>query len=71
MQPVPRPHPTRLDPARADYQVIVSAHETAVRRGETTYLDPTTGLVVLTVSAHLARGLCCQSRCRHCPYLQE
>jgi hypothetical protein len=45
------------------------AHEEAVHRGEPTYRDPSTGLVVLTVAAHLERGSCCDSGCRHCPYV--
>jgi len=68
---VPLPHPSRCSGARSDYQAIVRAHEAAVRAGETTYLDPATGLVVLTVSAHLERGSCCNSGCRHCPYVQD
>lgn len=26
------------------------------------------GLVVMTAAFHLARGVCCGSGCRHCPY---
>ncbi|MGH9061761.1 MAG: DUF5522 domain-containing protein, partial [Acidimicrobiales bacterium] len=33
------------------------------------YLDPSTGLFVMTSAAHLARGACCGSGCRHCPYV--
>ncbi len=33
------------------------------------YRDPSTGLSVLTVTAHLERGTCCDSGCRHCPYV--
>jgi hypothetical protein len=37
--------------------------------GEAGYLDPATGLFVMT-AAHLAdRGTCCDSGCRHCPYV--
>lgn len=71
MLDVPRPHPSRCDPSRPDYDAIITAHEEAVRRGATTYPDPTTGLLVLTVSAHLTRGACCASGCRHCPYLED
>jgi hypothetical protein len=69
--PVPRPHPSRLDPAREDYEAIIAAHERAVDAGRTNYLDPMTGLVVLTVATHLARGTCCESGCRHCPYVER
>jgi hypothetical protein len=69
--PVPRPHPSRLDPAREDYDAIIEAHERAVDTGRSSYLDPTTSLVVLTVATHLARGTCCESGCRHCPYVED
>jgi uncharacterized protein DUF5522 len=65
-----RPHPSRLDPARADYDDVIAAHEAAVRAGEAGYLDPTTGLFVLTVEYLRERGSCCDQGCRHCPYLQ-
>ena len=68
MHPIPRPDPSRCDPSRPDYDEIIAAHERAVRAGEPTYLDPATGLMVLTVATLLARGTCCESGCRHCPY---
>lgn len=68
MLEVARPHPSRCDPAREDYAAIIGAHEAAVGAGEATYRDPSTGLAVLTVAALLARGACCDSGCRHCPY---
>jgi hypothetical protein len=68
---IARPHPSRCDPSREDYNDIIIAHETAVRNEESWYRDPRTGLMVLTVVAHLARGTCCESGCRHCPFLKE
>jgi hypothetical protein len=68
---VPRPHASRLDPSREDYEAIIAAHEEAVGLGRPGYLDPKTGLVVLTVATHLARGTCCDSGCRHCPYVEQ
>ncbi|MHB2028007.1 MAG: DUF5522 domain-containing protein [Acidimicrobiales bacterium] len=68
---VPRPHRSRCDPTRGDYANIIAAHEEAVTQLHPTYRDPSTGLLVLTVSAHLARGTCCESGCRHCPYLED
>ena len=32
------------------------------------YEDPVTGYTVFTEATHLARGLCCGSACRHCPF---
>ncbi|HEV3268740.1 MAG TPA: DUF5522 domain-containing protein [Acidimicrobiales bacterium] len=67
----PPPHVSRCDPNRDDYEAILAAHEEAVRLGQPSYRDPATGLTVLTVATHLARGTCCDSGCRHCPYLEE
>ncbi|MGA9114768.1 MAG: DUF5522 domain-containing protein [Candidatus Dormiibacterota bacterium] len=44
------------------------AHDSAVAAGRLTYVDPPTGFLVFTSSALLARGYCCGSGCRHCPY---
>ena len=29
------------------------------------------GLKVMTETYHLKRGYCCNSKCRHCPYVQK
>lgn len=63
------PDPSRLDPSRPDYADILAAHVAAVEAGEPTYRDPSTGLSVMTVATLLARGECCESGCRHCPYV--
>uniref|UniRef100_A0A3Q2NT91 Chromosome 1 open reading frame 53 n=1 Tax=Fundulus heteroclitus TaxID=8078 RepID=A0A3Q2NT91_FUNHE len=34
------------------------------------YVDPSSGYKVFTEYAHLQRGKCCGSACRHCPYGQ-
>ncbi len=68
---VARPHASRCNPSREDYDDIIAAHEAAVQNNESLYRDPRTGLMVLTVAAHLARGTCCESGCRHCPFLEE
>ena len=65
----PLPHPSRLSPSDPRFADIVAAHDAAVRATEMSYRDPATGLIVLTVSAHLERGTCCHSGCRHCPYV--
>lgn len=63
------PHPTRLNPDRPDFAAIMSAHNEAVAQGRRYYFDPSTQLVVLTVTAHLERGSCCGNGCRHCPWV--
>jgi cob(I)alamin adenosyltransferase len=47
---------------------IEDLHATALKLGSTTYVDPFTGFTVFTELAHLHRGVCCGSQCRHCPY---
>lgn len=56
------PTPSRLAPH------VEAAHLAAVRAGEPGYLDPDTGLFVLTAISLAARGRCCGEGCRHCPY---
>jgi hypothetical protein len=70
-RPLTEPHPARLaldDPARA---VLMAAHAAALEAGEPGYLDPDTGLFVLTAGFLAARGTCCGRGCRHCPYVDD
>lgn len=62
------PHPARLDPAHPRFAELVSLHEAALRAGEPFYLDPATGLWVMT-AAQLWRRPCCDNGCRHCPWI--
>lgn len=43
-------------------------HDAAVEAGEAGYIDPASGLFVLTAVYLRDRGECCGSGCRHCPY---
>ncbi len=63
------PHPSRFDPDQPGFAAAMAAHRTAQDRAEAGYLDPGSGLFVLTAAYLLARGTCCDSGCRHCPYL--
>ena len=64
-----QPHPDRLPVGHPHRGAILAAHRAALDAGEPGYLDPVTGLFVMT-AAHLAdRGTCCHTGCRHCPYL--
>jgi hypothetical protein len=47
---------------------VQRAHDRAVAAGEPGYVDPDTGFFVFTAAELLARGECCGSGCRHCPY---
>lgn len=62
------PHPSRLPadaPRRAE---TLAAHAAAVEAGEPGYVDPATGLFVISAAEHVRRGHCCANECRHCPY---
>ncbi|XP_048214213.1 uncharacterized protein C1orf53 homolog [Perognathus longimembris pacificus] len=54
----------------AEERRIAELHEAACAAGQLSYEDPATGSVVFTRLAHLQRGSCCGSACRHCPYGQ-
>ena len=65
------PHPARLSPERSDYDEIIAAHEAALAAGADSYIDPRTGYFVMTATFLWDRGTCCDSGCRHCPYLER
>ena len=69
--PLARPDPGRLDPGRPDYQAILAAHDHALAAGEDGYLDPATGLWCFTAAYLWDRGTCCDTGCRHCPYVNQ
>ncbi len=54
--------------AAGESEEIALLHREACQRGEDSYIDPLTGLVVFTEVHHIRRGRCCGSGCRHCPY---
>ena len=66
---IDEPHPERLPATHPHRDVILAAHRAAVDAGEPGYLDPITGLYVLTAAELAARGSCCENGCRHCPYV--
>eukprot|EP00729_Bicosta_minor_P020239 gene20239-34419_t len=51
-----------------DMEDYSSLHAGACAKGEKFYTDPASGYMVMTKDVHLARGKCCGSGCRHCPY---
>jgi Family of unknown function (DUF5522) len=69
--PLAVPDPGRLDPARDDYDAVLAAHGRALAAGEDGYLDPATGWWCFTAAYLWARGACCDSGCRHCPYVNQ
>jgi hypothetical protein len=69
-RPLSQPHPDRLAPSDPAYEQAIRAHDEALSSGEDSYADPATGFVVLTAAYLVRRGYCCESGCRHCPYVQ-
>ena len=65
------PHRSRLDPDDPDRVAILAAHRLALTRDEAGYADPASGLFVFTAAYLAARGTCCDSGCRHCPYVED
>ena len=49
-------------------KAIKQAHDLAVSAGQDGYIDPETGLFVMTSAYLHERGFCCDNGCRHCPY---
>ena len=68
-RPLSEPHPSRLAPDHPQRERILAAHQKALDSGQFSYIDPVTGLYVFTAAAHVSRGYCCESGCRHCPYV--
>ena len=58
-------------PTRPTLDGIDRLHLDACERGETYYLDPSTGYRVFTALALERAGRCCGCGCRHCPYGHE
>jgi hypothetical protein len=68
-RPLTEPHRSRLAPDHPRRDEILAAHQAAMCAGDPGYADPDTGLYVLTAAFLRGRSTCCESGCRHCPYL--
>ena len=64
-----RAHPLRLAPNHPRITDIMARHAEAVLDGSPAYTDPTSGLSVFTAAFLADRGYCCESGCRHCPFV--
>jgi hypothetical protein len=62
-------HPDRLAADHPQREAILRAHAVALTAGQAGYLDPDSGLFVLTARFLADRGYCCERGCRHCPYV--
>ncbi len=66
-----QPHPSRLADDAPGRARVLAAHAAALAAGEAGYLDPGSGLFVLTAGFLAGRGTCCGRGCRHCPYVDD
>lgn len=48
---------------------LLDRHAQALDEGRPTYIDPVSGFDVFTADFLARRGACCDSGCRHCPYV--
>ena len=65
------PHPSHLSPRHPRFDEIIGRHDTAVAAGVPTYVDPASGFSVFTAVFLERRSYCCESGCRHCPYVDD
>jgi hypothetical protein len=70
-RPLTEPHPSRLASDAPGRDDVLAAHAAALAAGEAGYLDPSSGLFVLTAGFLADRGTCCGRGCRHCPYVDD
>lgn len=70
-RPLNQPAASRL-PANAKSRTeMLAAHTAAMDGDDAGYVDPESGLFVLTAKFLADRGSCCERGCRHCPYVVE
>jgi hypothetical protein len=68
---IEQPHPRRLSPHHPRFADITARHAEALAKGEPCYADPASGLSVFTAAFLADRGYCCDSGCRHCPFVVD
>jgi hypothetical protein len=70
-RPLDQPAESRLPAGTPGRGEIMAAHAAALAAGEPGYLDPVSGLFVLTARYLADREFCCGQGCRHCPYVDR
>jgi hypothetical protein len=70
-RPLSEPSPLRLAVDQPRREEMLAAHARAMAADDAGYLDPVSGLFVLTARYHAERGHCCEQGCRHCPYVED
>jgi hypothetical protein len=70
-RPLDTPASSRLGPDAVNRDESLGAHSAALATGEPGYVDPGSGLFVLSAQYLASRGYCCEQGCRHCPYVED
>jgi hypothetical protein len=70
-RPLTEPAESRLPTDNLYRLEILAVHAAAMDASDPGYLDPQTGLFVLTASFLASQGACCKSGCRHCPFITD
>jgi hypothetical protein len=70
-RPLTEPAASRLPLETPRRTEILAAHHAALEKGDAGYIDPASGLFVLTAGFLADRGTCCGRGCRHCPYVLD
>jgi hypothetical protein len=65
------PAESRLAQSHPLYDTIIEVHRSAIDAGSSRYPDPATGFWVFTAEYLWNRGTCCDTGCRHCPYVER
>jgi hypothetical protein len=63
------PATSRLAPGNPRRDEVLQRHDASLETGLPTYADPVSGFSVFTADFLAARGDCCDSGCRHCPFV--
>jgi hypothetical protein len=63
------PDPSRLNQDNPRFDKILERHSASVDVNLPTYADPQSGFSVFTAAFLAKRGYCCESGCRHCPFV--
>jgi hypothetical protein len=70
-RPLTSPASSRLSLDNPRREEILALHADAVAHRQAGYLDPISGLFVLSSWFLAERGYCCERGCRHCPYVED
>ena len=64
------PAPSRLAPDHPLRAEILAAHARAQQARHAMYVDPVSGFMAMTAETLAGRGWCCETGCRHCPWVE-